>query len=845
MMRLLKRPIQPAGPPAIAERLGWWLALVSAVLLRPFYTLPEGAFLQALVLLAAAALLLAAGPLPKRRPWWRSAVLPGALAFLAALHPPAWWPALTALAMGVLLEPLPWIWPSRIAAGLRRAGLALYAGLWLVPAGSALQAMFDADRVTGWLAEGLGRLAGLPVAGLVNDLVLQTPDEALPFSLAPEWTGFWPRLLALGVLLAGLLRRPRQGLGDWAALAGRTGLFLLLAHLWAALVFLSQSLLAAMHAQYEAPWSPLLQIALGLPAALLAALLAGPAGDTPAPAATTGHRRPALAWVLSLGAWILLLAGLVLQDPGLRKPGRVVIDDGHSDWEWAGEAMNSWQFGTKTTYNYHGLGRLLSRHYETTILVDPITAELLDSVDVLILKTPTRPYSAAERAAVLAWVEAGGGLYLISDHTDVFGMSTFLNELALEFGFEFNKDTVFDLLSTRDQFWPGPEGPLRHPAITHLPFYRYLTGCSIRPSPRCEVLMTGPQTGSDLLSYATGNFFDTWYPRTELRFGSLVQLVAAKHGRGRVIGFSDSTTYSNFAMFLPGRLEHLIGIVEWLNRRNAALPWRLLLLLGALALAWAANRQGAGGERLSAAVLAWALVLPAAQAWTTGTHPWPGIRSPLPTCSLDTALSQARLPVTGSLEPGEPLDFETFFVWLHRSGRLPELSDTGPTAHSELHAVINPSRLPTLVEQARLEAFLQRGGTLLVAGQPGRIVNGINGWLDRYGAGFVAASWRDTTVQAAGGGLAVFVDAVQGVKGGRPLYSLPGGTPVAVEQPVGAGRLIVSGLASCFTTNKLGRYDSVPGGLAYEYLHIYYRHVDIQGLRHSEQAGDIPQDGGW
>lgn len=819
-----------------SARFGLWLALVSAVLLRPFYTLPASSTAWALALLAVASLLLSAVPEPlPRRPLWRTGLLLAAIALLTALHGSAWWPALGALGVGVLLEPLPLPALRRLAAGLRRAGAALYAGLWLVPLGSALQAWMDVDRPVGWLAQGIGRLLGLDVAQVAGTLVMQTPDEALPFSLAPEWTGFWPRLLALGLLAVTLWRGRRPGPAGWGRLTSRLALFLGLAWSWSALVFLAQSVLAAMNASYEAPWSPLLQIALALPVAALAARLADPpraAAEPPVAPPSASPRREALAWGLSLAAWTLLLLALALPDPGTRKPGRVVIDDGHSDWEWAGEPMNSWQFGTKTTYNYHGLGRLLSRHYDTSILQQPITAALLDTTDVLILKTPTRPFDAEERAAVLAWVEAGGGLYLISDHTDVFGMSTYLNELAREFGFEYNKDTVFDLLSTKDQFWPGPDGPLHHPVVDHLPFYRYLTGCSIRPGPGCRVAMFGPQTGSDLLSYATSNFFDTWYPRTEMRFGSLVQLVVAEHGRGRVVGFSDSTTYSNFAMFLPGRLEHLLGIVEWLNHRSSALPWRLLLLLGALGAGAIARRRGAGlRHQLGALVCAWALALPAARQVTALAAPLPAVHRILPACSFDTALSQARLPIVDALDPGDPLDFETFFVWLYRSGRVPVLSDSGPVPGSEVHVVLDPGRLPTAAEMQRMDVFMRSGGTLLVAGAPGYIVSGINVWLDRYGVGFVAESYRDATVESADGGLPVFFKAVQGVKGEGAIYRLASGQPAAVEVPVGAGRLIVSGLADAFSTSNLGRYDSVPSELAYEYLHIYYRHVDIRTTR--------------
>ena len=61
---------------------------------------------------------------------------------------------------------------------------------------------------------------------------------------------------------------------------------------------------------------------------------------------------------------------------------------------------------------------------------------------------------------------------------------------------------------------------------------------------------------------------------------------AARHGQGRAIAFTDSTIFSNFCTFQPGKAELMLGMVEWLNHGNPPLdprPW--LLLLGILPLA--------------------------------------------------------------------------------------------------------------------------------------------------------------------------------------------------------------------------------------------------------------------
>ena len=58
-------------------------------------------------------------------------------------------------------------------------------------------------------------------------------------------------------------------------------------------------------------------------------------------------------------------------------------------------------------------------------------------------------------------------------------------------------------------------------------------------------------------------------PRME--FGVFLQMIGRAVGRGRVLGFTDSTVFSNFAAFHPGKAELFLASVEWLMRENR---WR-------------------------------------------------------------------------------------------------------------------------------------------------------------------------------------------------------------------------------------------------------------------------------
>jgi hypothetical protein len=816
------------------------LALAAASMLSPLYTLPDQGLRVFLLLAAAAAvarLLAGRGPGPEPDTLTSGVITASALV-LAWLLPAPWKPGMLLLAAGAGLQLMRSGGVRSLGASLVFTGAAVSVGHILVLPASYLHAMLPADLPTGWVASLLARGAGFQAAVLGPEWVLATPDESLFFSLGPEWTGLWYRVVIVGVFvllwLGSVIRAERR-----SALLGagvvRLGLLLGASVLWGGLVFCFQSQLAVMRYEFELPWNPLYQVAVAVPLALLAGLLV-PHGQARAVSAVEGPRRRSLA--LGLLALVCFWLAVHLELPLGDKPGRVLVDDSHSDWEWTGDPMNTTQFGTRTTYNYHGLARLLERHYDSRVNFDPLTASLLESVDVLILKTPTRAYEPAEIEAVLDFVREGGGLYLISDHTDVFGMSTFLNEITRHFGFEYNKDTVFDLLSTEDQFWQQTD-IVPHPAFQHLPWYRYLTGCSIRPGWNTRLVAAGPQAGSDLLSYATSNFFDVYYPRTEMRWGNLFQVVATRYGKGKVLGFSDSTTYSNFAMFLEGRLEHLLGIVAWLNSR--ALPVDERWILGLLALvAGVAALRGRGlrvHHGLALAVLSAALVIPAVRALNGAVHTLPERRHVLPGIVVDTGLSRIDLPGRSKLDHEARFNMETFMVWLYRSGSIPERASQQLFPGTEQYILLNPTAAPEPAFRQELHRFMEQGGRVLVAAQPGVDCGNTNEWLAPYGLALGTRTARDARVVGAGTRMPVYFDQVRDVQGGTPVYTDGRGLVLASEVAVGRGGLLVSGLAEGFNNAHLGRYDSVPSELAYEYLQIYYRHTGMSGTGVEASAG--------
>ncbi len=131
-------------------------------------------------------------------------------------------------------------------------------------------------------------------------------------------------------------------------------------------------------------------------------------------------------------------------DPGKVKEGRVLLDEMHSDWEWTEEKFDTVWYGKKSCYNYYCLADYISHYYQFERNFDLITPAVLRKYDILIIKTPTSSFENSEIRAIEEFVDAGGGLMLIGDHTNVFGTSTYINHIAGQFGLHLNYDATYD-----------------------------------------------------------------------------------------------------------------------------------------------------------------------------------------------------------------------------------------------------------------------------------------------------------------------------------------------------------------------------------------------------------------
>ena len=445
--------------------------------------------------------------------------------------------------------------------------------------------------------------------------------------------------------------------------------------------------------EYEDPvnsirvlWNPWVHLLLLAGPVLLAWRLVpkpagAPPGDVSPQPAANRWQRP-LAAGLALAAALLVAAGVLWDPVGKRLDGRVVIEEckhrptkswEKEIWEPTDRPFDTKWYGHDSGYNFYCIYDYLHHYYDVSRRTVPLDEAGLANCDVLILKVPTRPYSDEEVDCVRRFVEEGGGLLLIGEHTSVWGSGHHLNAVARPFGFEFRYDCLFGIDSAFDQRYEPPLVP--HPILQHVPPMEFAVSCSIDPGgSRGRGVIRAAGLKNRMADYRASNFYPQAHNTAEMRYGAFVQLWSTRYGKGRVVAFTDSTIFSNFCTFEPGKAELMLGMVEWLNHRTALpdpRPWLValgfLLLGGSVAAAW--KWEGGWTVLLGAGLLgaaAAALALKHAHRVAMPT-PEPKPQPPMVRVVMDRTLSRARLPKNGFIA-GKDDGFGIFERWILRLG---------------------------------------------------------------------------------------------------------------------------------------------------------------------------------
>ena len=542
----------------------------------------------------------------------------------------------------------------------------------------------------------------------------------------------------------------------------------------------------------------------------------------------------------TIGVAALLAVGIAgYHDPGARKPGRLMMDETHSGWEKATRPYDETWYGNESGYNYYCASQLLGHYYDFELNTErDLTRDYLKQFDVALLKNPTVPYSGEEERALVEFVRNGGGVFLMGEHTNVFGTTHPLNQLAKRFGFFFRYDCVFDIERKFEQFYQAPR-LLRHPAIANMDEFLFATSCSIEPTRYgVDNVILGHGAYSLPIQYASGNFYPQVNFHSDMQFGTVSQMVAATHGRGRVIGFSDSTCFSNFSCQNPSKPELLLSSVEWLNRSNRftwlpSVMWAGLVVAMVASVALLRAAWPTAGVGLVSLALAMGLAAVGAEAFTSYSlrtyAPREPVVKPLVAVAFDREHADFAFPLRGFVPPEDnERAYTIFYQWVlrlsngkagqERIGYYPfmryTLRDTLATAGAGgLAVIIRPRLAFQEPEVAEIKEFLETGGKLLVLDGPENKVSSANALLEPLGMALRRGQQpQPTHLMDSTNKIVCALSGSDWVEGGTPLLWNSQGQPVLAVTSVGSGTLCVMAAAGRFADAQMGYSQSNPPG---------------------------------
>ncbi len=523
------------------------------------------------------------------------------------------------------------------------------------------------------------------------------------------------------------------------------------------------------------------------------------------PGAKLGKRLGAI--VLTFAGSFCLITGLLLDVPGRRKAGRVLIDEYHSTWEPTDRPFDTEWYGHESGYNYYCIYDYCSRFYQMSRLNAPIDDATLQDCDVLVVKVPnSRRYEPQEVAAIGRFVEGGGGLLLIGEHTNVFNTGTHINDIAKIFGFSFRYDCLFDIDTIFVQLYRRPLVP--HPIVQSMPPLNFAVSCSINPGKSLgRAVIRSRGLKSLPADYHASNFYPQVEDRADVRYGAFVQLWTTHYGTGRVAAFTDSTIFSNFATFEPGKSELMLGMLEWLNYSNCPYPLRpflillgLLLLVGGLVLC--RTSSAAWLVVVSAAVLGWAIAAVGTRAIHRYSMALPKAARPMVQVVVDRTVCNRPLS-RGGFIAGKREGFGIFERWILRLGYFTSRRSGTDALTGDLIVFPDPNQTVPREFRDELADYVAAGGKVLVLDSPANTESTANSLLYPFGLTVTPNTSLSGPLKAPEDWPVIRIDSTCQIEGGEPIMWVAN-TPIAARVRHGKGTVTVIGFGSRFADYYMG-----------------------------------------
>jgi hypothetical protein len=345
--------------------------------------------------------------------------------------------------------------------------------------------------------------------------------------------------------------------------------------------------------------------------------------------------------------------------------------------------------------------------------------EMLDQTRILTVISPTEIFSPPLHQRIWKFVETGGSLLVMGDHTDIFGTMRPLNYLLAPVNISFNFDSAYPARKA----WRYSYEYFPHPTTKSLDqvndVLQYGTGASLSLSTPAYPVIIGAFAFSDKGNYANtgrGAFLGDYAYQRDEQLGDVVLVAGAKYGHGKVLVFGDTSSFQNVS--LPYSYPLIVDAFTWLSTREVlsypTLSYLSFVFIALAVLALILGRQ----VNQPIAMTITALTLTLGLCVSTEISPSARVPHKIPERSHHVAYVDASHVGYFKLEHWEDESIDGLLVNLSRNGYLPavtrEFSEDWLKA-SEIYVSISPLQPYSRDEIEALEKFVAEGGIALLA----------------------------------------------------------------------------------------------------------------------------------
>lgn len=714
-----------------------------------------------------------------------------------------------------------------ISYGISLAGLIFLLQTALIPIFMIISAHFHRIDYLSPLVSFIGNLLGLNTS-VSNGIVFIQTTSTYAFTTTLEKLGFFPwALIFTGTILILFLCPTKKRLKNFLIFLVISGIYLILRYITIIYLFLTTEDISIF-------WNPFVILISFIPLVLLLMHfipIKNISLDTNNFKIFYINKRRIIASLLIFIFVFFIIGSQSFQDPGIEKKGRILIDEKNSNWEKTTTPLDKEWYGQLSTYNYYNWAEWLNYYYTVDKNINKtLNSSLIGNYDILIVKCPTNSFSEEEILSIVDFVKKGGGLYVIGDHTNVFGMNFYANNLLQHFDISFNYDSVNDI-SGALSVYKTDDTAFTHPIVRSMSSFDFHTSCSIQAPIGTEYVIIGNKLAAEPGTYSTKHFFreSSEKKSPDIEFGFFLQTIATKYGKGRVVVFSDSTCFSNFCMFKDGYTSFNLGVINYLNRSNNLNSLNLLFFLICIL------SLGATFYFLKSDYKIWIIyifLIMGLLAFVISSSLFTYINDinySLPNMKQSTNVTKicflsdhsdihfSSSPHAYYLYDEKDL-YGTFFVWTQRLGHLPSINqDVNDATEGDAIVIINPTKHFKNDEINNLYNYVVEGGKILVIDSIFNSDSTANDFLPKFGFKLIRKyNIKNTNITTFSDNINVskkignYTEPYLSIFGGKSIVSNENNQSTISMFEIGEGKIVVMVDSYTFSDAVMGGVFTVP-----------------------------------